>query len=146
MITQVIHHLSQIVSSEIISITRMNDNNKKMNTSYHHFFFFFFFLKLWKNQYWWRFHINHRMSSLLNDSCQSSVNSPIKSFKWPLSRSLRNLKVCFLWKIKTLTQRAKFIKERVFVMKHILVKLLGMLTFDGMSMKTYVRNLNLQSI
>ena len=55
-------------------------------------------------------------------------------------------RVCFLLKIRTLNQRAKFIKERVLVMRHILMKPFGILAFDGMSMRTYVRNLNLQSI
>ena len=45
------------------------------------------FLKLRKNQYWWSFHIAHKMRMQLNDYCQSSINSPIKSFKWLLKRN-----------------------------------------------------------
>ena len=40
---------SQIVSSEIINISRTEDSNKKMNTLNNHFFFFFFFSKLRNN-------------------------------------------------------------------------------------------------
>ena len=35
--------------------------------------------------------------------------------------SRRKLKFCFLWKIRTLTQRIKFIKERGIVMRHIVL-------------------------
>ena len=96
--------------------------------------------------YWWSCNIADKISWQINDSCQGSISSPTKIFKWLLRGSLRKLKVCFHSKIRTPTERAIFVKERVFVMRHILVKPFWMLTFDGMSMCTYAQNLNLQVI
>ena len=67
------------------------NKNKKMSALYH-----LIFLKLRKNQFWWGFQIVHKMSLQLNDSCQSSINSPTKSFKWLFSGSLRKFKGFFL--------------------------------------------------
>ena len=61
------------------------------------------------------------------------------------SGSLRKLKLSFLWRITTLTPRAKFIKESVLVRRHTLVKQFGILKFDRISMTRYAKNLNLQS-
>ena len=56
-----------------------------------------------------------------------------QKFQVTIKRITKKVKSLFSWKDKTLTQRAKFIKERVFLTRHILVKPFGMLTFDGMS-------------
>ena len=141
LITQVTPHLSRTVSSETMSISRIKDKTKKMNTLY-----YLIFLKLRKNRYCCSFHIAPKMSSQLNDSWQNSINFPIKNFGWVLSGSLRKLKVSCLCKRRTVTQRAKFIKELVYSRRHNLVKQFGMLSFDGMSIKTYARDLKLQSV
>ena len=110
MIRQVSPNLSRTVSSEAISISRIENKVKKMSTLHH-----LVFLKLQKNRYFWSFHIAKRMSLQLSDSWQNSINLPIKSFIWLLNGSLRKLKFYFLWKRRTFTQCAKFIEEGVFV-------------------------------
>ena len=49
---------SPLLSSEIMSISRIRDKTNKMSSSYH-----LIFLKFRKNRYWCSFHIGHRMSS-----------------------------------------------------------------------------------
>ena len=99
MITKVTCHFSQIISSDIMNISRIENNKRKMNT-YNHLFFSFV-------------NCERICKSFPKLSCQSSITSPIKGLKWLLTGSQRKLKVCFLWKIKTLTQHAKFIKKPV---------------------------------
>ena len=138
--TQVTRHLSQIVSPVTMSISKMKDISKKMSTLYHLIFFeiakesilveFPYYPKneLVAKRFFSKFH------QLTNQKFQVTIKWITKKVK-----SLFSLK-------DTITQLVKYIKERVFVMRHILVKPFGMLTFDGMSMRTYARNLNLQTI
>ena len=95
LLTQPTPHLLQIVSSETEykwSKKRVQGDEKLQHLV---------FLKLQKNRYCWSFHIAHRMSSWLNDSWQSSINSSTTSFKWLLNKYLSKLNIHFLSEIRT---------------------------------------------
>ena len=138
MITQVTRHLLQIVSLLIMRISRIKDNNKKIKTLYHLIFY-----EIEKESILVEFPYCPQNELVAKRFLSKFHEFTSQKFQVTITWSLRKLKICFLWKIGTLTQHARFINEPVFVMKHILMKPLGMLTFDGMSMRTYVRNLNL---
>ena len=95
LITQVTRHLSQIVSSEIMSTSRIKDNNKKVNT------------------------LHHLTSSILltkRDRTKRFLSKldhfTNQKFQVTIKKIIKKVKSLFSLKDTTLTQHAKFTKER----------------------------------
>ena len=128
LIRQVTPHLSRLVSSKTISKTRIKHKTKKMSTPCH-----LVLLKFWYNQYCLEFPYCLQIELLTNWFLTKFHQ--FTDQKFPVTGITKNVKILFLWKIRTLTPRAKFLKELVFLRNHTLVKQFGMLTSDGISMR-----------